>query len=222
MPSERALVIGASGGIGAAIADALETRGAEVVRLSRSADGLDVTDPASVETILGGVEGDFDLVFVATGALTSTRDAPEKSLRDLGADEPVAQFRLNALGPALVLKHWQHRIPRKGRSVFAVLSARVGSIGDNGLGGWYSYRTSKAALNALIHGAAVEIGRSRREAILVCLHPGTVATEFTEDYPDHDKVTPAEAASNLLDVIDGLTPAQSGGFYDYAGKEIPW
>ncbi|WOI56259.1 SDR family NAD(P)-dependent oxidoreductase [Palleronia sp. LCG004] len=219
---KKALVIGASGGIGRAVAEELRGRDVEVVTLSRAEDGFDITDEASIEAALKPLDDDFDLVFVATGALTSTRDAPEKSLSDLGADEILAQVSLNAIGPALVLKHWKRRIPRKGRFVFAALSARVGSIGDNGLGGWYSYRTSKAALNALMHGAAVEIGRSRREAIVACLHPGTVATEFTEDYPDHDKVTPLEAAARLIDVIEGLSPAQSGGFFDYAAKEIPW
>ncbi len=176
MRIERALVVGASGGIGRAIVAELERRGAEVATLSRSQDGLDVTDEASVERVLGGLDHPFDLVFIATGALTSTREAPEKSLSDLGAEEMLAQVRLNALGPALILKHLKAHVPRQGRWVFAVLSARVGSIGDNGLGGWYSYRTSKAALNALMKGAAVELARSRKEAIVACLHPGTVST----------------------------------------------
>jgi len=219
---KKALVIGASGGVGRAVVAELRGRGVEVTTLSRSEDGLDVTDERSVAAALDGVDDDMDLVFVATGALTCTRDTPEKQLGDLGADELLAQVSLNALGPALVLKHWKSRIPRKERFVFAALSARVGSIGDNGLGGWYSYRTSKAALNALLHGAAVELGRTHKHAIVTCLHPGTVATRFTEDYPDHDKVTPEEAAKNLVDVIDGLDPAQTGQFFDYAAKPIQW
>lgn len=221
MPIRRALVIGASGGIGAAVADVLAKRGAEVTRLSRRAGGLDLTDEASIADTIGTLEHPFDLVFVATGALTSTRAAPEKSLADLGADELIAQVRLNALGPALVLKHLKPHIPRRERFVFAALSARVGSIGDNGLGGWYSYRTSKAALNSLLHGAAVELGRTHRQAIVACLHPGTVATDFTEGY-DRDKIGPEDAAASLIDVTEGLTPAQSGGFFDYAGRSIPW
>lgn len=217
----RALVIGASGGIGRAVAEELGSRGAEVVGLSRRDEGLDVTDEASVAAALEGI-APVDLVFVATGALTCTRDAPEKRLDDLGADELLAQMRVNALGPALILKHWKDRIPRRGRFVFAALSARVGSIGDNRMGGWYSYRSSKAALNALIHGAAVEIGRSHKEAVVVCLHPGTVSTRFTEGFPDHDKVAPPEAATRLLDVLEGLGAENSGGFFDYAGKEIAW
>ncbi|SPJ23844.1 SDR family NAD(P)-dependent oxidoreductase [Palleronia abyssalis] len=221
MPSNRTLVVGASGGVGAAVAAELDARGWTVTRLSRSKDGLDITDEDSVKAALAALDHPFGLVFVATGALTSTRAAPEKSLADLTGDELIAQIRLNALGPALVLKHLKPHIPRGDRFVFAALSARVGSIGDNGLGGWYSYRTSKAALNSLLHGAAVELARTHRQAIVTCLHPGTVATTFTEGY-DHDKVTPDTAAANLIDVIEGLTPEQTGRFYDYAGKDIPW
>jgi NAD(P)-dependent dehydrogenase (short-subunit alcohol dehydrogenase family) len=121
-----------------------------------------------------------------------------------------------------VLKHALRLLPRDRRSVFAVLSARVGSIGDNRTGGWYGYRAAKAALNQLMHGAAVEVARTHPHAVVASLHPGTVATEFTAGYPDHDKVTPDAAAANLLHVIDTLVPAQSGGFWDYAGREIPW
>ena len=106
---------------------------------------------------------------------------------------------------------------------FVVLSARVGSIGDNALGGWYSYRAAKAALNQLIHTAAIEIARSHREAVVVCLHPGTVETRFTRDYSaGHSTVAPDTAAANLLAVLDGLTPADTGGFFDWAGVRIPW
>jgi NAD(P)-dependent dehydrogenase (short-subunit alcohol dehydrogenase family) len=217
---EQALLIGDTGGIGSAIRAELESRGTAVTGLSRS-NGLDVTDESSVEAALKSLDGPFDLIFVATGALTSGA-GPEKTLRHLSPDEFTAQMQLNALGPALILKHALRLIPRDRRAVFAALSARVGSIGDNHLGGWYSYRASKAALNALIHGAAVEIGRSRKHAIVACLHPGTVATRFTENYPDHDKVTPDVAASRLIDVVTSLTPEQTGGFFDYAGREIPW
>lgn len=219
---KNALVIGASGGVGAAVVNELQDRGVTVTSLSRTSEGLDVTDEESVAKALEGVEDEMDLVFVATGGLISHRDAPEKSLSDLGEDELIEQVKLNALGPALILKHWKDRIPRKSRFVFAALSARVGSIGDNHLGGWYSYRTSKAALNALLHGAAVEIARSRKQAIILCLHPGTVATDFTVNYPDHDKVSPATSAKNLIDVIEGLEPDQTGQFFDYAGERIEW
>ena len=217
---ERALVIGDTGGIGAAIRAELETRGTTVTGLSR-ASGLDVSDEPSVSATLAPLDGPYDLIFVASGALTSGQ-GPEKTLRQFGAAEFTAQMALNALGPALVLKHALRLMPRDRRAVFVALSARVGSIGDNRLGGWYSYRASKAALNALIHGAAVEIRRSHKHAIVACLHPGTVATRFTENYPDHDKMTPDVAATRLIDVVGALTVDQSGGFFDYAGREIPW
>ncbi len=219
---KRALIIGASGGIGGAVARLLGDRGAEVTALSRRADGLDITQEPSIARHLGSLDGPFDLIFVATGALAIDGAVPEKSLRALDMEALTAQFRLNAAGPALVLKHAVRLLPRRAPSVFAVLSARVGSIGDNRLGGWHSYRASKAALNQLIHGAAVELARTHPDAVAICLHPGTVETSFTAEYPDHDKMSPDQSAARLLDVIEGLTPRLTGGFLDYAGKRIPW
>ncbi len=216
----RSLVVGASGGIGAALVSALAVRG-EVVGLSRSVDGLDVTDEASVARVMGGLVGTFDLVVVATGALGGAGGRPEKTLKALDAAGIAGQFAVNAIGPALVVKHALRLLPRDRVARLGVLSARVGSIGDNGLGGWYSYRASKAALNQLIHTAAIEVARSHPLAVLACLHPGTVATAFTEGY-GHDKVTPDVAAGHLLAVLDALTPAQSGGFFDWAGEVIAW
>jgi NAD(P)-dependent dehydrogenase (short-subunit alcohol dehydrogenase family) len=218
----RALIIGASGGIGAALAAALAARGAEVTGLSRRSDGLDVTDPASVDRVLGALDGPFDLIFVASGILAPEGQAPEKSLDAIDAAAMAQTLAVNAIGPALILRHASRLLPRAGRSVVAVLTARVGSIGDNRMGGWYSYRASKAAANQIVHGAAIEIGRRRKEAVVVALHPGTVATPFTADYSGHSKVAPDESARNLLSVIDGLTPAHSGGFFDWAGQEVPW
>ena len=212
----RSLVIGASGGIGAAIADALVRRG-EVVRLSRRDNGLELTDEASVAAALAAFEPPFDLIFVATGALGT----PEKQLRALTADALATQIAVNALGPALVLKHALRLLPRDRRAVFACLSARVGSIGDNGLGGWYSYRASKAALNQLMKTAAIEIARTHKDGVVAMLHPGTVDTPFTAGY-GHDKVPPATAAANLLAVLDTLTSADTGCFRDWQGLEIPW
>jgi NAD(P)-dependent dehydrogenase (short-subunit alcohol dehydrogenase family) len=220
---ENALIIGSSGGIGSALTDTLTTRGVAVTGLSRSRDGLDVTDEASVEQALGALEGPFDLIFVATGALEIDGAEPEKSLRHITAEAMIDQFKLNTVGPSLVLKHAMRLLPRKGRSVFAALSARVGSIGDNNLGGWYSYRTSKAALNQMLHGAAIELGRTHKDLICVALHPGTVETSFTEKYvANHPTVPAPEAAQNLLCVLDGLTPEQTGKFFDWQGKEVPW
>ncbi len=217
----RALVIGATGGIGAAVADALGARGGAVAGLSR-ADGLDVTDEASVAAALSRLEGPVDLVFVATGALAPPGQGPEKALRAVDPAQMAAQFAVNATGPLLVLKHALRLMPRDRRAVFAVLSARVGSIGDNRLGGWYSYRASKAALNQLIRTASVEVARTHPQAILAALHPGTVATRFTESYPASEKHAPAEAAAHLLAVIDALTPADTGCFRDWRGQAIAW
>lgn len=220
---ERALVIGASGGIGSAVSTALEARGVRVTRLSRSADGLDLTDEASVETMLGRLDDSFDLVFVAVGALTPAGQEPEKAVKEVTPEALAAAFAVNATGPMLALKHALPLIHKDSRAVIAILSARVGSIGDNNIGGWHSYRASKAALNQLVHGAAIELRRTHKQAIAVCLHPGTVATPFTENYAGRHKTTPApEAARNLLAVIDSLTSEHSGGFYDYAAQEIPW
>ena len=217
----RALVIGATGGIGRALSAALAARGDAVTGLSR-ADGLDLTDEASIALRLGALEGPFDTVLVATGALEIGGAVPEKTLRALDPSALAAHFALHAPGPALVLKHALRLMPRDRPARFAALSARVGSIGDNRLGGWYGYRAAKAALNQLIHTAAIEIARTHPQATVVCLHPGTVATRFTEKYlGTHPAVAPAEAAANLLRVLDALAPAQTGGFYAWAGKEVP-
>ena len=219
----RALVVGVSGGIGAALRAALAARGDEVVGLSRSGDGLDVTDEASVARVLGALDGTFDLVIVATGALDIGGAGPEKSLRALDAGAMAAQFAVNAAGPVLVLKHALRLMPRDRVARFAALSARVGSIGDNRLGGWYSYRAAKAALNQLIHTASVEIARSHPRAVVVCLHPGTVATRFgAAQRGGHPAVTPEGAARNLLAVLEGLEPDQTGGFFDWAGERVAW
>lgn len=220
---ENALIIGASGGIGQAVSAVLEARGVSVTGLSRRDDGLDVTNEASVAAALGALTGPFDLILVATGALEIGDAAPEKALRQLSAQAMLDQFALNCVGPSLVLKHSVRLLPREGRAVFAALSARVGSIGDNSFGGWYSYRTAKAALNQMIHTGAIELGRSHRGAICVALHPGTVETEFTRKYLGRHPAVPApEAAENLLRVIAGLRPEDSGGFFDWQGKPVPW
>jgi len=220
---DKALIIGASGGIGSAVAQALAVRGVAVTGLSRSSDGFDVTDEGSVQAALERLDGPYDLVFVASGALEIDGARPEKALKQVTAQAMTDQFALNCIGPSLVLKHAVRLLPRDRRCVFAALSARVGSISDNGFGGWYSYRTAKAALNQMIHTGAIELARSHREAVCVALHPGTVATAFTAKYLGrHPSVPPQEAAQNLLAVTDGLTPADSGQFFDWQGKRVPW
>ncbi|WP_050927888.1 SDR family NAD(P)-dependent oxidoreductase [Aestuariivita boseongensis] len=218
----KTLILGSSGGIGSALVAALEARGDTVTGLSRSEHGFDITDPAPVESHLADL-GPFDRVIVATGALEIAGAAPEKTIKGLNADDMMNQFRLNTVGPALALSYAHHLLPREGRSVFAVLSARVGSIGDNKIGGWISYRSAKAAVNQVVRTSAIELARTHKQAVITALHPGTVATAFTEKYLGrHPAVSPEEAAQNLLAVMDGLTPDQSGQFLDWAGKPVPW
>ena len=221
--TDRTLIVGASGGIGSALAAEFSSRGREVTGLSRSADGLDITDEASVEHHLTAQSGPFGTIVVATGVLETPAYTPEKAIAQVTADGLAEQFRVNAIGPMLVLKHALPLLPERGRAVIAVLSARVGSIGDNRIGGWHGYRAAKAALNQLMHGAAVELGRTHPDAILLCLHPGTVETPFTAKYAARHRTVPAtEAAANLADLIDRAGPEHSGGFYDYAFEGIPW
>ena len=211
---ENILIIGASGGIGAALA---MTAQGNVTALSRAVDGLDVTDPISVDRILGKLDGRFDSIIVAIGVLGT----PEKSLSAIDADAMLNVLRVNAVGPALILRHVPRLLAAGGR--VAVLSARVGSIGDNVIGGWHSYRASKAALNQIVHGGAIELARTNKGSICIALHPGTVATPFTQNYVGrHAAVLPEVAAANLWGVIAGLTPDQTGKFFDFSGKEIPW
>jgi len=220
-PIKRVLLFGVSGGIGAALAEALA--GTELTGLSRSRDGLDITDEASVAAAAARIEGPFDLIFDATGALEIDGVGPEKGLAGIDPAAMAAQFAVNAIGPALLLKHFAPKLAGEGRAVFATLSARVGSIGDNRLGGWYGYRAAKAALNQIVRTAAVEIARRRPEAVVLALHPGTVTTPLTEKYLGrHPAVPPDEAAANLLNVIAARGPADSGGFFAWDGQRIPW
>ncbi len=215
MVMKKALLTGASGGIGSAFLQALSDY--DVTTLSRRVDGFDVTDPASVEQGLGAVSGPFDLIIVAIGIL----GVPEKSLAAIEGAAMAEVFAVNTIGPALILRHVPRLLAPQGK--IAVLSARVGSIGDNKIGGWHSYRASKAALNQIIHGAAIELSRTHKGSVCVALHPGTVATDFTAKYAGRHSTVPADqAAANLLAVISGLTPRQTGGFFDYAGKPIAW
>ncbi len=215
-------MIGASGGIGAAVARELEGR-FDVTRLSRSHDGFDITDEATVDRGLRALNGPFARIVVTTGALKIGDHAPEKALKAVTPEAMIAQFRLNALGPALVVKHCLPLLDRNTPAVVGVLSARVGSITDNRLGGWMSYRTAKAALNQIVRTTAIEWARTHKQLTLLALHPGTVVTDFTKDYLGrHPAVSPEVAAQNLCRVMDQVNPSHSGQFLEYTGQEIPW
>ena len=215
-------MIGASGGIGGALATELAARGQLVTRVSRRDQGIDITDQNSVDRVLGALDPPFTTVIVATGILAAEGQRPEKSLIEIDGPSMLATLAANTLGPALILRHLPRLLPREGRSVTAVLTARVGSIGDNHLGGWYSYRASKAAANQIVRTASIEIARKRPEAVVVAMHPGTVDTQFTSAYPGHRKTAPQAAARQVIDVIWGLAPGDNGGFLDYSGAQVPW
>lgn len=168
-----------------------------------------------------GARQAFDLVFNATGALTIDGVGPEKTIRALDPGAMLRQFQVNAVGPALLLKHFHTLLPRNRRSVFATLSARVGSISDNRLGGWMSYRAAKAAQNQIVKTAAIEIARSHPMAVVVSLHPGTVDTTLSEPFRrGHASMPPSECAGRLLGVLEQLRPDDSGGFFSHDGSVI--
>jgi NAD(P)-dependent dehydrogenase (short-subunit alcohol dehydrogenase family) len=217
------VVVGATGGIGGALANALAQAGQGVVRLGRATDPrLELLDEASIAAAAAFVGPGLRLVIDATGVLHDARSQPEKSWRHLDPAQLAHQFAINAIGPALLMKHFLPLLARNERAVFATLSARVGSISDNHLGGWYGYRASKAALNQLVRTAAIELARTRPLAICVALHPGTVDTDLSRPFAKAGLAvrTPEEAAERLLGVIAGLTVAQTGLLVDYNGKVI--
>ncbi len=226
-----AVVIGASGGIGAAIADALEEEGAfeTVHRFARSARGpahVYITDEASIAAAASVVSKGAapSLVIVATGILHDEAFSPEKALKDLDPAWLAHVYAVNAIGPALVAKHFLPLMPRSGRTIFAALSARVGSISDNRLGGWHGYRASKAALNQFIRTISIEERWRNSSSIVVALHPGTVDTALSKPFQGNvapgQLFDPERAAVQLLDVLDGLRPPDSGKLFAWDGAEI--
>ena len=228
-PVTQAVVVGAGGGLGAALAAALERGGAygRVSRLGRgSAPPLDLLSEASIAAAAAWAAGQgvIRLVLDATGFLHDVRFRPERGWRDIDPAHMAHAFAVNAIGPALLMKHFCPLLPREGRAVFATLSARVGSIGDNRLGGWHSYRASKAALNQLVRTAAVELRRHNPDGLCVALHPGTADTALSAPFAKTglDVRPPDIAAREVLAVLDGLSAAQSGGFFDHRGDPIAW
>lgn len=232
----RALVVGASGAIGGALVDALAADPAvfHILALSRTSHGfnsakvdhrsVDVTEEDSIQAALLGTQ-QIDLAIVATGLLHQPGVmTPEKSWHALDREALLRIFAVNAIGPALVAKHVLPLLPRHGKSVFATLSARVGSISDNRLGGWYGYRASKAALNQFIRTLAIELGRQRKDAICVGLHPGTVDSGLSRPFQssvDGGKLfKPSFAAERLLAVIDKLDSTATGQLVAWDGQMI--
>ncbi len=224
-PSPPAIIIGATGGIGAALAARLAAGGQHVLCFGRTTMPLlDLLDEASIAAAAEVAGDGLELVIDATGFLHGAGFQPEKSLRQLDPAHLAHAFAINATGPALLMKHFLPRLARDRRAVFATLSARVGSISDNRLGGWYAYRAAKAALNQLVHTAAIELARSRPKAVCVALHPGTVETGLSTPFAKSglEVQSPDEAAGKLLAVIDSLTPARTGELIDHNGLTIPF
>lgn len=225
----RAVVVGSAGAIGGALVRSLQAnpRCAQVHALHRgSTPALELGDEASISAAAAhvGAAGPLHLVLCATGVLHIEGRPPEKRLAELDPAAMARAFAINTIGPALVIKHFHPLLARRERSLLGVLSARVGSIGDNRLGGWYSYRASKAALNMLLRSSAIEVARQRPLAVLAALHPGTVASALSAPIiGDADASTPDQAAARLLNVLDGL-PAEgaSGSFHAWDGQAIAW
>ena len=234
----RAAVFGSSGGIGNAIVDNLaDRRGVRTIhaysRSSRPTDNdrilskeIDVHSEASLAAAAGAIDAPLDLVIVAVGTLHSDTYAPERRISEITADAMIDVFRVNTVAPALIAKHFLPLLDRERRTVFAALSARVGSISDNRLGGWTSYRASKAALNMVLRTLSIEHGRRRRNSIIAGLHPGTVDTglskPFSANVPEGKLFTPSRSAGHLLDVVDGLEPDDSGGIFAWDGQRIDY
>jgi NAD(P)-dependent dehydrogenase (short-subunit alcohol dehydrogenase family) len=225
-----AIVIGATGAIGSALTERLSTAGrfGAVVGLSRTGTpALELTSESSIGKAAARVADlglPLRLVIDATGFLHDGVAMPEKTWRDLSADRLAHAFAVNTIGPALLMKYFLPLLARDGKAVFATLSARVGSIGDNQLGGWYGYRASKAALNQMVRCAAIELKRSAPAAICVALHPGTVESGLSAPFERRglDVRPPGQAADDLLAVIDSLTAADTGTFLDHQGENPPW
>ena len=232
-------VIGSTGGIGSAFVRALAAR-ANVERVfaaSRSGANFDhpkvipLTLDLEKETLIqkSALEtsqyGPLDAVLVTTGMLHENGISPEKSIRDLSGEKLERLYKINTIGPALVAKHFLPRLRRDGPVLMAAVSARVGSISDNELGGWYSYRASKAALNMILKTISIEFSRRHKQSIVVGLHPGTVDSDLSKPFQRNvakkKLFTPEESVQYLLNVLDRLKPADSGYCFDWRGEIVP-
>ena len=221
----RALVFGASGAIGQAFVQALrqDARCAEVLAVSRGQPvAWDLADEQSLARLAAQLPGPWHLVVDATGALSLDGKGPEKRLQDLDAEHLARSVQVNALGPALLLKHLAPQLARGERVVWAKLSARVGSIEDNHKGGWYGYRAAKAALNQLLQTAAIELARQRPLAVVAALQPGTVRSALSAPFVGEAAMAPGEAVRGLLAALDAAPATGRAHFLDYRGQTIPW
>lgn len=225
---DHVVILGAGGGIGSALATWHKERGSNDQKLSLFSrkTGFDITSDHTVSQMAKhiGPPHPASLIINATGFLHNDEFQPEKSLRQLEKDALIHAFLINAVGPGLLMKHVARVMPRQHAWTFVTLSARVGSISDNELGGWYSYRTSKAAHNQLLKTASIEIRRTHPNAILVAMHPGTVATKLSEPFSKTglDVRQPSKAADDIMKVITNLKTTDHGTFIDHKGMPIAW
>lgn len=239
MPNLNIAVIGASGGLGSSFVRVLSDDQTNTVHaFSRSEieietpnvrlGRIDFTNEESIRTAAAEASkhAALDLVIIAAGVLHDTSMLPEKALRELCTDNFERNFLVNTIGPALAAKHFLPKLHCNKRAVFAALSARVGSISDNRLGGWYAYRASKAALNMVIRTASIEVARRQKQAIVVGLHPGTVASKLSEPFQSRvpkEKLFSADYSAKLLiSVLEGLSCEDSGKVFAWDGSEIPY
>lgn len=224
----RAVVFGATGALGGAFAAALlrTPECGRVVGLSRRSDpAFDLEDETSIAACarILAAQAPFHLMIDATGALQIDGIGPEKRIEDLDAARLSRAFVVNAIGPALLLKHFIPLLPMGSRCIFATLSARVGSIADNRKGGWYGYRASKAALNMLLRTAAIEACRKRPDAVFAALQPGTVRSRLSAPFvADADALEPGAAAAMLLEALDAAPARREAIFIDYRGQPVEW
>ncbi len=221
----RALVIGASGGIGQAFVQALraDPRCADVQAVRRGQPlAWDMADADSLAAMAAQVQGPLHLVVDATGALSLDGHGPEKRLQELQAQRLLRSLQLNAVGPALLLRHISPLLARGERVIWAKLSARVGSIEDNHKGGWYGYRAAKAALNQLLQTAAIELARQRPLAVVAALQPGTVRSALSRPFVGEDALAPEVSVQGLLQALDAAPAAGRAVFLDHRGQSIAW
>ena len=224
----KALVVGSGGAIGDAFAQAFyaDARCAHVELVSRgSHSDFDLNDPESIraQATLSSGKGPYHIIVDATGAISINGVGPEKALSSLNTEHLMQAFLINAIGPALVLRHFSPLLA-KGASVYAKLSARVGSITDNKKGGWYGYRSSKAALNMILQSAAIELQRKNPDLRVVALQPGTVKSKLSQPFTStySQILEPAQSVSGMLDALKALQAKSGAYFLDYKGVEIPW